>query len=484
MTSNSLRVRVAAFLLIPMAALALTLAIGGTWFVNTFVTRAVDRLLAGSILSISERLQIQDGQVIVDLPTAAFGMLSNPERDSIFYNVTVNGAFVTGYEDLPLPDQMPEPHELNYRDGEFRGQRVRVGMLLKPVYIAERAALVQVAQTTRGRDLLAQRMLVALALLGAVLTGVGILLVWLAVRIGLTPLDKLRQQVEQRKLNSEGRVPAFPVADVPQEALPLVTALNDLLAQLNHAMAVMRQFTADASHQLRTPVAILKTHLSLLDRQPPGSRAWTSSRTDIDSAVSRLERLIAQLLTLATVEEEARRRLEPREVDLVAFARDIALDAAVIARQHNIELCFEPPDEPVSAVVDPVLLGEAFRNLVDNAIRYNAEGGSVCVTVFADEGPEGRPQACLAVEDDGPGIPETQRELVFERFYRVGRPCDPGGSGLGLAIVRAFVEKLDGTVSLAVGQGGQGLRATIALDKAEHGVSCEGSRGESVLYDI
>ncbi len=462
LAARSLRVRVAAYLMVPMAALAVMLGIGGTWFVDTFVTSAYDRVLAGSILSIAERLTVQDGHVSLEMPSAAFGMLSNAQRDSIFYNVSADGAFVTGYADLPLPQPMPPVETLTYRDAVFRGQRVRIGAMLKPIYVTRHVALVQVAETTQGRDLLARRMLLALTGLGATLAGIGSLLVWFAVRMGLTPLDELRREVEHR-FHGAGAVPAFSVAEVPRETLPLVVALNELLGQLNNAMAVLRRFTADASHQLRTPVAILKTHLRLLDRHPPGSAGWRSSRADIDGAVDRLDRLIAQLLTLAGLEEEAVRRGEAVAVDAVALARGTALDLVAVARQNRVALSFDGPDAPIPVRAEPFLLEEALRNLIDNAVRYNRAGGEVRVSVSVEPDLGGETRACIEVEDDGPGIPEDQQALVFERFHRLERADDPGGSGLGLAIVRAFVERLGGSVTLHPGTDGLGLRARVSL---------------------
>ncbi|KMO33540.1 hypothetical protein VQ02_20720 [Methylobacterium variabile] len=447
--------------MVPMAALAVLLGIGGTWFVGTFATNAYDRVLAGAILSIAERLSVQDGQVTLDLPSAAFAMLSNTQRDSIFYSVTDDRAFVTGYPDLPLPERMPPPETLVYRDAVFRGQRVRIGAMLKPIYITRHAALVQVAETTHDRDLLARRMLLALTALGATLAGIGSLLIWFSVRMGLAPLDDLRREIEHR-FHGQGPVPAVPVAGVPREALPFVEALNELLSQLNQAMTVLRRFTADASHQLRTPVAILKTHLRLLDRQPPGSEGWRSSRADIDGAVDRLDRLITQLLTLVVSEEGAARRVQAAETDVVALARDTALDLVGVARQRRVTLSFDGPEAPVTIPAEPFLLEEALRNLIDNAIRYNHSGGHVRVSVATEAGPDG-PSCRLEVEDDGPGIPEDQYGRVFERFHRLERPGDPGGSGLGLAIVQAFVARLGGTVTLHPGAGGRGLRARISL---------------------
>lgn len=463
MTNRSLRVRVATFLLIPMAAVAATLGVGGSWFVDTFVTNTFDRTLGGSVLSIAERLTILDGQIAVNIPSAAFGMLSNSERDSIFYSVTAEKLFITGYQDLPQPETLPPPNTLMYRDAVYRDQPVRIGMMLKPIYVTQHSALVQVAETTNGRNRLANRMLTALAALGVVLASIGSLLVWFAVRIGLNPLDKLRSEIDQRRSAGRGTIAPFPLAEVPTEALPLVVAWNDLLAQLNHSMKVLRQFTADASHQLRTPVAILKTHLDLLDRHQAGGPSWRSSRADIDTAVRRLDRLISQLLALASIEDDSSASIPATSFDLRELARDAALDFAVIARRQDIELSFDVPDRPAIVRAEPFLLDQALRNLLDNAVRYNRAGGHIHVGIEIVAPAPGSEVAKLYVEDDGPGIPEAQRELVFERFHRIERSGDPSGSGLGLAIVRAFVERAHGKVTLLSGAGDQGLRAEISL---------------------
>ena len=399
------------------------------------------------------------------------GLLSNSERDSIFYSITADGAFVTGYADLGLPATLPPPETLAYRDGIFLGQRVRIGLMVKLIYVTNHTALVQVAETTHGRDLSVRQMLTALTVLGSTLAAIGLLLVWFAVQMGLPPLDRLRREVELRRFDGRGAVPAFTVADVPGEALPLVSALNELLRQLNHALAVMREFTADASHQLRTPVAILKTHLSLLDRQPPGSAAWTTSRADIDAAVDRLDHLIAQLLTLAVVEEGAARRPEPDTVDIAGLARDTTADFAGLARKRGIDLSFEARSQP-SLTLEPLLLQEILRNLIDNALRYTEPGGQVAVSLA--EEPESA-DIRITVADTGPGIPEAERERVFERFHRLDAGRDTEGSGLGLAIVRAFCEQLGATVALADGETGRGLRAEIRL-RADPDVTA-GARG-------
>ncbi|MFC6046464.1 sensor histidine kinase, partial [Methylobacterium hispanicum] len=137
--------------------------------------------------------------------------------------------------------------------------------------------------------------------------------------------------------------------------------------------------------------------------------------------------------------------------------------------QRRITLSFEGPEAPVVARVEPLLVEEILRNLIDNAIRYNRPGGRVRVSVTREATREGFERACIDVEDDGPGIPEDRHARVFERFYRLERQDDPTGSGLGLAIVKAFAERLGGTVSLHPGIDGRGLRVRVALTSAVAG---------------
>ena len=142
---------------------------------------------------------------------------------------------------------------------------------------------------------------------------------------------------------------------------------------------------------------------------------------------------------------------------------DTALDLIGLARQHRITLSFEGPPTPILVTVEPVLLEEVLRTLIDNAIRYNRAEGEVRVTVSVEADRDGGRQARIGVEDDGPGIPQDQHAHVFERFYRLERPGDPGGNGLGLAIVRAFAQRLGAEVSLRAGAAGRGLLVEISL---------------------
>lgn len=470
----SLRRRLLTRLLVPLGALAVGLGVGGSALIHGFVQSTHDRLLAGSTLAIAERLAVDDdnGEVTVDLPAVAFGMLESQARDSIYYNVAHEGGVITGYLDLPLPDISKMPTNVTvFRDATYRGHAVRVAAQIRRLYGVPHPVLVQVAETTAGRRAVEVDLLLWLTLLEVALVGGSGLLVWGAVGRGLAPLGRLRRVIDSRSARGVtggglALVP-LPLAVVPVEVLPLVIAINGLLARLDQSIGTMRRFTADASHQLRTPLAVLRTHLALLRRFGTDSAEGRAALDDVEGAVKRLERLLVQLLALARADEDAPAApAAPEVTDLRQVAMEVAAEQVPAALAQDIEVRFDEPesaDAGLRAMGNPVLVGELLGNLLDNAIRYNRPGGVVTVRVGA--GP------VLEVEDDGPGIPEAERERVFERFYRLDRPGEPPrtGSGLGLAIVRALADRLGAALRLDAGADGRGLKVTVILRPAEGG---------------
>lgn len=209
-------------------------------------------------------------------------------------------------------------------------------------------------------------------------------------------------------------------------------------------MGAVRRFTADASHQMRTPLAVLRMHLELVRRHGAAGTEGHAALDDIERAARRLERLLSQLIALARAEEV------PAEGVLPTMAMDLAeVTAAVVAEQvpraimRGMDVVFEKPDGFVLILGHPILVGEIVSNLLENAVRYNRADGTVIVRVVCDTA-----GARVEIEDEGPGIPLAERAMAFERFCRVPRNGGPEGSGLGLAIVRALADRLGAAVTL------------------------------------
>ena len=444
-------------LLPPAAALALLLGAGGGLLITNVVESAHDRLLDGSILAIAERVTAEDGGITVDLPPVALGMLESQAHDSIYYSVSYDGLPITGYHDLPLADsdQMSPGVSIHWNE-RFRGGRVRIGAQIRNVYGKMHPVLIEVAETTIARDAQEWRMYEGLAALEFGLIGLIGILAWRAIGRGLAPLADLSRQIDGRSVKGAINLTPLDLDGVPHEALAPATALNALLLRLEQSIEAIRHFTADASHQMRSPLAVLRTHAQLVRRHGSQSPIGKGALDDIDGAVARLERLSTQLIALARLDENA--EIAREAADLRQIATEVIsnhLDAA-LAGAVEIQFVCDQAKVPISG--NPVLIEQIIGNLLDNAIRYNRPGGTVEVRIVREER-----TVRLEIEDDGPGIPQDAQGRVFDRFYRIPRSGAPSGSGLGLSIVRSVADHLGGTVELAGSPDSSGLIAIVRL---------------------
>ncbi len=278
-----------------------------------------------------------------------------------------------------------------------------------------------------------------------------------ALRRGLTPLDDAAQSVASRTALS---LSPIPTADVPAEITPLVTSINGLMARLSHAFTTQRSFLADAAHELRTPVTALRLQLQLLQRSHDAA-GRAEAIAELQVGIDRSQRLLEQLLHVARFDPEG--EVMHREVvDLARLVRDVVSAMSPGADHRGLDLGAAAEAE-VLAEGDWGQLTVLLNNLVENALRYTAPGGVVDVQVSRLDG---RPT--LSVFDTGPGIAESERELVFGRFYRgpEARASEPGGSGLGLAIVRAIADLHGAVVSLHTPASGKGLEVRVVFPQA------------------
>jgi two-component system sensor histidine kinase TctE len=459
----SLRRTLLTNLVAPAIVLAVVLGIGGMVLIQRVVETTHDRLLDGSVLAIAERVGVEDGELTVDLPQVALGMLESQSHDSIYYSVTYLGELITGYKDLPLSgfDRL-KAGETGHRDGVYRGKPVRIGVQARQVYGRPGLVLVAVGETVQARRAVEREMLIGLAVLEAGLIGLIVCLGWYAVDRGLRPLGELKQEIDARGIQGGPNLSPLDLSRVPKEALAPALAVNSLLQRLDLAIELVRRFTADASHQMRTPLAILRTHLDLVRRLGADTPAGQSALNEVDNAINRLERLLRQLVTLARADEQNIAQPVVENVDLNKIAFDVLSERAPQAFARDIDVQFDQFDGHAMIAGNGLLIGELLANLIDNAIRYNHAGGVVVVRTIVEEA-----AARVEVEDTGPGIPEVHLARVFERFYRIPMTNGPEGSGLGLAIVKALSDRLGAQILLSPGAEG-GLLASVSFPLVTH----------------
>ncbi|MHA4867086.1 sensor histidine kinase [Duganella sp. PWIR1] len=432
---------------------------------------AYDRSLLASTRALAERVSVVDGKVVADVPYVALDSFETDTLGRIYYKVTgIAGETVSGYGDLPaVPANVPRsqayPALVRFYHANYNGQPVRIAALLQPVYddSMRGIALIQVGETLEARRVLSNQILFDTLVWQALLLAAVALLVWFAVRLVLRPLMSLKSAVETRGLNDASDVDA---TLVHKEVRPLVAALNSSRSRMHVLINSQRRFIADASHQLRTPLTVLKTQAELALREcdrpgadPELSKAALreivhSMAATTDSTVN----LANRLLTLARIEHRAEDA--NTAVSLRDIARKVGLELAIAAVAKNIDLSLEAEQECLVHGQE-LLLHEMLANLVDNALRYTPQGGAVILRVG-----ESTDVVTLEVEDNGPGIAAAERERVFAPFYRAAATLEgnPGGHGLGLAIVHDIATLHGAAITLADAAEGRGLNVRIAFN--------------------
>ncbi len=464
-----------------------------TWLVaQTIANRPYDRELGDRVETLARQAAAVAGQAPRDggasagvgggtgeadarseLEQSARVLLRSEEEDEQFFFQVLGrrGELLAGEARLSVPGgDGRSVGTVRYRDDVVGEEPVRVAY----VWLATRSAvngvagdddaLLQVAETLGKRSRLATEIVKGVILPQFVILPVAVVLVWFALSRGFRPLAELQQTIRRRQSDDLSPISEN---DVPEEVAPLVRAINDLLQRLDRSITAQRHFLADAAHQLKTPLAGLRTQAELAAREIDGGRADAAtmkhSLLQIATSSQRAAHMVNQLLSMARAEDRGT-AVRRQPVDLAAVVRAVVRDFVPRALERRIDLGYEGPPAPSARdatssadaadaaaprlLGEPVLLGELVRNLVDNALQYTPPGGTVTARVLPD--PFGQ-VVVLQVEDTGPGIAPGERELVFQPFYRaLGTEVD--GSGLGLAIVQEVAQRHGAEVTVADAQ--------------------------------
>ena len=448
MRQSSLRFLLLRWLLPAMLVLLLAGAMTAYSVALRSATKAYDRALFDTALAIVGQLTIRDGKPVLPLTAQARDVLLVDKFDQVFFAVRgPNGELLDGEPGLPMPSsRLPKEvwrEERYYFDGRLNDRPVRVAALK-----AERGGetfTVLAGETMVKRNALVREILLGMLLPEMLLIGVSLGVVWFGVRSGLKPLASLREELAGRS-----QADLRPVTtDVPEEIQPVVNEINELLNRLGQSLDTQRHFISDAAHQLRTPIAALQAQVeaTLAESEPSTHRQLQG----ILAAAHRLSHLVEQMLMLARAQPSLA-KTQPRVV-LEEVVQAAAADWLPVAIANGIDLGFEL--SPCATYGNSLLLQEVLANLIDNALRHTPRGGSVTVRCGASDD-----AAWLVVEDSGSGIPEADREKVFERFYQFSGGISRG-SGLGLAIVREIARQHGGKAAIDRSPELGGARITV-----------------------
>jgi two-component system sensor histidine kinase TctE len=423
-----------------------------TWLVAQGIAgKPFDRALEYNARAMAQLITVKRSHAEFLLPRPARELLRADDSDTVYYQVLgPRGELLSGDKEIPAPPigENVVADEVHIRDAVIKGFDVKVAYIWVHLPVAgSKPALVQVAETLEKRSVLATEIVKGVMLPQFVILPLAVLLVWLALVQAIKPLNQLEERIRARKPDDLSPIDA---QAVPMEVTPLVESVNDLLMRLTDSIATQKRFLADAAHQLKTPLAGLRMQAEIAQREGASAEDLKHSLRQIGRASIRATHSVNQLLALARAESSG--SAMPRTIcDLAELTMSVVRDCVPRALDKHIDLGYEgtQPGTPSCTVLgNATLLKEMVRNLVDNAINYTPSSlekpGVITARVLTD--PFGR-TLVLQVEDSGPGVPEAERELIFQPFYRaLGTEAD--GSGLGLPIVLEIAQQHNASVSM------------------------------------
>ena len=434
--SGSLGNRLIVTLIGGAAILALLLFFSVQNFATRVAQQGQDNVLGASVTSILDAAAMRDGEVEIDIPYAAFSILSTPSDDRVFYAIYQDGTFLSGYADLQGAGA-PE-RQGSFSSGAFRGESVRLVSAGRTLIGADRRTELQVvvAQTQDALSETLETISRNAALLGLGFFALAAMLSIWATSATIAPLRRLTNSVTRR-----GPQDLSPFEKpVPLEMAPLVASLNSLMGRLDHSLSQSENFIAEAAHRVRTPLATVRSYAEATLQRVDKEENRDAMRSMV-RAIDESSRAASQLLDHAMISFRAD-HLERQDVDLVDLVRDLVLRLTPVAEMKDLTLSLEA-NERVAYSADPVLIQNAVRNLIDNALKYSPAEGSVEITVAATPGIE------IRICDKGPGFPPGELETLTGRFTRGQNAEGTIGSGLGLTIAKDVASAHGGTLTLS-----------------------------------
>lgn len=433
--SGSLRRRLMITLIGGTAVLALVLFYVVRGYAAQIAQNGQDSILEASVSSILDAAVLRDGVVEVDFPYASFSMLDTNQDDRVFYAIYKDDILLSGYDSLPR--LTPTNDTATSRTASFQGAPVRLSSASRVLIGAsERTKIsVIVGQTQDALSGTLNTISRNVAAFGIGFFALVALLSFWATATTINPLQRLADSVKRR-----GPQDLSPFEkQVPVEMMPLVSSLNTLMGRLDQSLTQSEDFIAEAAHRVRTPLATVRSYAETTLVRVTKSENRAALRSMI-RAIDESSRAAGQLLDHAMITFRAD-HLDKQRIDLVDLVSELTTRLEPIAHMKDVNLKMTA-NNPVSILGDPILIQNAVRNVIDNALKYSPNDATISITV--DKNPRPRIQIC----DQGPGFPTSEISTLTNRFARGNNATDIVGSGLGLTIARDVVAAHDGTLEI------------------------------------
>lgn len=432
--------------------------IAGYFLVNHYTNQVYDKSLYRTALALAGEVDTNLAKIEVNLPDIAKDIVEFDEDDKVYFRIVgPYGDLVSTHTSLPLPKKFPAADAHFYYKTHYKNADLRAIVYALPNNKLNQPGIyVMVAETQQKRAQIAGEIVLSMLLPQLFIILLVSALLFFGIKRGLIPLEKLIAE-----LSSRGNGDLSPVNShaAPSELKPLLDSFNDLLIKVDSNIAKQQRFIADASHQLKTPLAGLKTQAELALREENPQKI-NHALEQINIASGNLSHLVSQLLSLAKAEPDASYQLDLKPIDLCLLAQTVAAEWVTLAIEKNIDLGFASSLKSANINGNAVLLRELINNLIDNAIHYTPAGGKITVGIKQSDA-----SIDLTVKDNGIGIALGNQALVFERFYRV-LGTQQAGCGLGLTIVQEIAERHLAIVELLSEGLGKGALFTVRFKTA------------------
>lgn len=451
--NGTLKRRLGIWLLATVGVLGTFLLVEAYTSAQRAANRAFDSQLEAASLTIAEAIQWQDGRPIAEIPPAALQILATEQQERVFYTILdTGGREVTGNLNDVVTDSLRLAAQSKpvWRFVRHLGTPIRLyGRELKSAgWESVEPVQIWVGHTLSGRDALARDLFIRALTRFLVMVTLTGLLMFFAIRTALHPVRRLRQLIRLRDADDVSPLNA----SVPGELYDMADTLNSLFERQREGRDALLRFTADASHQLKTPLAGLQStsELALRSDRP---EVWHQALQTVYESTSRTSRLAAQLLSLARLHHDDGGI--PTRINLATLLRETVMEWAERndARHHDLGLA-TMPDEPVHILGEAWSLREMVGNLIDNALRYTPPGSEITLGLKIT-----RDTATMTIRDDGPGVSRDLLDRLHQPFERGGRQ-DTEGSGLGLSIVDSIVRRHNATLEVQSNPG-DGLKVSV-----------------------
>jgi two-component system, OmpR family, sensor histidine kinase TctE len=436
---SSIRRRLTVQLLVIAAVLSLVFVLIVRVIADQAATATQDNILLASATSISDTLYSERGAVTVEIPYSALSMLGTISQDRVFYRVSEGARTLTGYDDLPLPDVAPRAAQSRFDTFLYRGETVRSVAVSRTVSSggSNIDVTVVVAQTRLGLALISSRISFFAAIFGVLFFLVATALSLLAAQSALSPLERLKQSLQRR-----GAHDLRPVqAELPSELTPLVDALNNFMGRLRASLTQSEDFIAEAAHRVRTPLAVVRAQAEIALRRVERPENKNSLREMI-RAVDESSRSAGQLLdhAMVTFRTDA---LADDEFDLAVVTKSVCDHLLPTAELKDILLIQRFPDTPCPFRGDAILMQNALRNVLDNALKYSPADSTVRICLDSDD-----LGYRISFTDQGRGFGSSDVASLIQRFSRGSNVADIVGSGLGLTIADEVARAHNGRLEI------------------------------------